>query len=90
MESWHRRSIVFKCSPRFGGGDVRSSIARVPHRIVATMTLDCTITTVTLVHILAMTMENIVAFDKIVAFFIRLVSLLNSSPVVWRKEDMEL
>jgi hypothetical protein len=55
------------------------------------------VTTVTLDHVDAMTFDHVVAtvaldtivtFDIMFAFFIPLVALLTSSPVMWRKEHL--
>jgi hypothetical protein len=52
-------------------------------------TLRPTVTAMTLDHIIAaMILNTIVAFGTIVAYFILLVGLLTSSPVMWPKEHL--
>jgi hypothetical protein len=50
--------------------------------------LDYTDATVTSYHIIPITLNVMVSFDVIVAFIIPLVTLLTSSPLMWRGEHL--
>jgi hypothetical protein len=52
------------------------------------MTMDHTITIVTLTLVATITLDTIVAYDTIIAFVIPMITMLTSSYSIWREEKL--